>query len=167
MKYRTAPPGFAIAFLVFSLPIWGQAQQQTLCSALVATYVNQLTFLVPVSQTARVEVRRCGERATETLQLVAWEAQASTPALIVDTTDFTIVQAASRQNIYIIETTGGPRDRVYVILYEAAKPVVKLMRVTKGTAKITMGRDIVDIVIPDIYAGDSPPRTENYTYHLR
>ncbi len=145
---------------------WGETAPATLCKTVVGRLVNQLTFKIPISETARVELRRCAEMGSGTLQIAAWEARASIPSLVIDTTDFTIVQTASRQNVYVIETTGGPRDRVYVVLYENGKPTLKLQKVTRGSATITMAQDALELVIPDIYAGDSPPRTENYRYPL-
>src|SRR5438270_9521538 len=95
-----------------------QEPSQVVCGNVVGILVNQLSFGTPLSETARVELRQCGENVTEELQIVAWEANAVKPSLVIDTTDFTVVQTAGRQNIYVIETTGGPRDRIYVILYQ-------------------------------------------------
>jgi hypothetical protein len=89
------------------------------------------------------------------------------PSLIIDTADFGVKQAVVRKNVYLIETTGGPRDRVYVIAYEKAKPVLKLMRVTRGTARVTITNDAISLVIPDIYNGDAEPRTEVHEFSLR
>jgi hypothetical protein len=155
--------------ILVSLPLasmlLGQGTQPTLCPTLVGIFVNQFRFQVALSATARVELRRCSEN--EALQIAAWQARATEPSLVINTTDFTVVQMAARQNAYVIETTGGPRDRIYVVLYENGKPTLKLQRITRGTAKITMARDSLDVVIPDIYAGDEPARTETYHYDLR
>lgn len=156
-----------LGWLLITAPmLLGEIGPATLCSTVVGRLVNQLTFKIPIDETARVELRRCAETESGALQIAAWEAKASKPSLVIDTTDFTIVQTASRQNIYVIETTGGPRDRIYVVLYEKGKPTLKLQRVTRGTATITMTRDSLELVIPDIYAGDLPPRTEKYRYPL-
>lgn len=144
----------------------GESASSVICSSIVSILVNQLTFQRPLAETARVELRRCGETVSENLQIVAWEAGASKPTLVVDTTDFAVVQTAARQNIYVIETTGGPRDRVFVVLYEQGKPTLRLQRVTRGTARITLFRNSLELVIPDIYNGDAPPRTETYRYAL-
>jgi hypothetical protein len=152
--------------LLLQCPLLGQTASPQLCASTVVILVNQFTFQRSLLETARVELRRCGESVSENLQIVAWETGASKPTLIVDTTDFTVVQTAARQNIYVIETTGGPRDRVFVVLYEQGKPVLKLQRVTRGTARITLSRDNLELVIPDIYNGDAPPRTETYRYAL-
>jgi len=153
-------------FFVLLPPILlGQGKEVALCPTVVGIIVNQFTFQVALSETPRVEIRRCGEN--ETLQIAAWQANAPEPSLLVDTTDFTVVQTAARQNVYVIETTGGPRDRIYVVLYQNGKPTLKLQRVTRGTAKITMTRDSLDLVIPDIYAGDAQARTETYHYDLQ
>jgi hypothetical protein len=156
-----------VALALLALSACAQTTQPALCSSVVARLVNQLIIQVPVDTTARVEVRRCIEDGTDSLQIVAWEAKAARPSLLIDTTDFTIVQMAARQNLYLIETTGGPRDRIYVVLFENGKPTLRLQKVTKGTAQITMLRDSLDLVIPDIYAGDLPPRTEKYHYQLQ
>jgi hypothetical protein len=157
----------ALSFLVFGSILRSQAEPASLCPAIVGILVNQFVFHVPLSATARVELHRCEENVSGTLQIAAWSAKAVEPSLVIDTTDFTVVQTAARQNVYVIETTGGPRDRVYVVMYENGKPVLKLQRTTKGTAKITIARDSLDLIIPDIYAGDAPPRTEMYHYDLQ
>lgn len=144
-----------------------QETPAVLCKNVVGVLVNQFKFQTPLAKTPRVELRQCGENVVEALQIAAWESNASSPSLVIDTTDFTVVQTAARQNIYVIETTGGPRDRIYVILYESGKPKLQLQRVTRGTAKITMTRDLLEMEIPDIYTGDAPPRTESYRYALR
>lgn len=137
------------------------------CASLVVRLVNQLVLGVPIEQTTRVEVRRCDAAVSGSLQIVAWESGALKPSLVIDTTDFTVVQAAGRQNAFVIETTGGPRDRVYVVLYEDGKPTLKLKQVTKGTARVTLQRDSLDLVINGTYAGNLPPRTETYHYTLQ
>jgi hypothetical protein len=154
-------------FIMLAVPSIAQTTQPALCSSLVARLVNQLIIQVPVDDMARVEVRRCVADGTDALQLVALEGRSSKPSLVINTTDFTVVQVVARQNLYLIETTGGPRDRIFVVLYENGKPTLKLQKVTKGTAQITMSRDALDLVIPDIYAGDLPPRTETYHYDLQ
>jgi hypothetical protein len=153
--------------ILIVMPALGQTTRPTLCDMVVTRLVNQLVIKVPIQDTPRVEVRRCSEDGTDALQLAAWEARSSTPSLVVNTTDVTIVQTAGRQNLYLIETTGGARDRVYVILFESGKPILKLQKVTRGTARISMLRDVFDLVIPDIYAGDLPPRTETHRYQLQ
>lgn len=143
------------------------SSRQTPCPTVVSLLVSQLVFGIPVSNLPRVELRQCSPGTSESIQIVAWEKDGKTPSLTIDTTDFTVVQAVVRKNVYLIETTGGPRDRVYVIAYEKGKPVLKLMRVTKGTAKVTITNDAISVVIPDIYAGDAEPRTEMHEFPLR
>ena len=167
MKPLRAPLLLLLGFLLIALPAIGQSTQPALCRSVIARLVNQLVVEVSIDDTARVEVRRCEGDGTYALQIAGWEARAAKPSLLINTTDFTIVQTAARQNLYLIETTGGPRDRVYVIVFENGKPILKLQRVTRGTARITMQRDSLDLVVPDIYAGDLPPRTETYHYRLQ
>ena len=106
MNHRILPLGAFGFFLVTASGI-AQSSQPPLCDSIIVRLVNQLVFQVPIDDTARVEVRRCGEKGSEVLQIAAWEARTPKPSLIIDTTDFTVVQTAARQNLYIIETTGG------------------------------------------------------------
>jgi len=133
---------------------------------MVGLLVTELVYETPLRALPRVEIRQC-ETPSGTLQLLAWEPRATSPTLVIDTTDLTIVQSVARGNTYVIETTGGPRDRVYVIQYEDGRPKLRLMRVTKGTATITVGQDSIQLVISGIYAGDAKPLTETYRYALR
>jgi len=82
------------------------------------------------------------------------------------TRDFTIVQSAARDNVFMIEISGGPRDIVWVVLYTNGIPTLELKRVTKGTAAVTINESLFTLVISGIYAGDAPPRTETHSYKL-
>jgi hypothetical protein len=86
--------------------------------------------------------------------------------LIVDTTDFTTVQVAARDNVFLIETTGGPRDIVFVIVYKSGNPTLALKSVTKGTATVKVTQTDFEILVSGIYAGDLPPRTESHIFKL-
>jgi hypothetical protein len=156
-----------IGIFVSAFPALAVSPEPVLCDSVVLRLVNQLVTQVPIGETPRVEVRRCEQEGTESLQIAAWESKTARPALLISTTEFTIVQTVARQNLFLIETTGGTRDRIYVIVYQNDKPTLKLQRTTKGTAQITMDRNNLDLVIPDIYAGDLPPRTEKYHYPLQ
>lgn len=140
------------------------SQQETPCPNLVGLLVTQFTFKATISELPRVEIRQCG--TFEVLQIVAWEANSRLPSLILDTTDFTVVQSIARKNLYLIETTGGARNRIYIIVFEKGKPRLALKRVTKGTAKLTIGERHCEVVISGIYAGDAEPRTEKYKFDL-
>lgn len=143
------------------------AFEEVPCSTVVGTLVTQLVFRTPLSGIPRVELRQCAPGTSENIQIVAWEPNRKIPSLVIDTSDFSVVQTAARGNFYLIETTGGPRNRVFVIVYEAGKPTLKLKRVTRGTAKISMTNDAVTVVVPDIYAGDAEPRTETHRFPLK
>jgi hypothetical protein len=146
--------------------LFGQTKSEEPCERTVGLLVTQFSFGTPLHRLPRVELRQCGE-GSETLQIVAWDAGGATPSLVIDTTDFTVVQCAARGNVFIIETTGGPRDRVYAIVFTRGKPQLKLMRVTRGTAKITVNEDNIELVISGIYAGDAPERSETHRFELK
>jgi len=162
---------FAIAayFLLSSVQTFAiqSTSAQTPCPTVVGLLVSELVFGMSISDLPRVELRQCGPGTSENIQIVAWEKDGKTPLLVLDTSDFTVVQTAVRKNVYVIETAGGARDRIYVIVYEKTKPVLKLMKVTQGTATITIGKDAIDIVIAGIYAGDAEPRTEKHRFAFR
>ena len=126
--------------------------------------VTQLISDVQVKELPRVEVRQCGTE--QVLQIVAWKEKSDVPSLVADTTDFTIVQSAARDNVFMIETSGGPRDIVWVVLYTNGIPPLELKRVIKGTAAVTINESLFTLVISGIYAGDAPPRTETHSYKL-
>jgi hypothetical protein len=112
------------------------AESRNACPEVVGVMVPQFIMNVPNSRLERVELRKCGPGRTEDLQIIAWERNSLHPTLVVDTTDFTVVQYVMSGRVFVIETTGGPRDRVFVILYEHGKPSLVLQRVTKARAEI-------------------------------
>jgi hypothetical protein len=152
-----------ILMVLSNITLWGQSP--VACRDIVGTLITQFVFQKPASSLARVEIRQC--QPSENLQIVAWETDGKSPALVVDTTDFTIVQAAARRNVFVIETTGGSRDRVYVIVYQNGKPKVELMQVTRGSSKIELQPEFVETTIFGIYAGDAPPRTVTRRFELK
>lgn len=139
---------------------------EPLCDKLVGLLATDFVYRVPNSQLARVEIRQCSTEDSATIQLVAWRTGSGTPSLILNTADFGVVQATARANIFVVETGGATRDQVFVIAYTRGEPKMVLKRSTKGAARITIARSAVDLVIEDIYAGDSPPRTESHRFEL-
>ena len=57
-------------------------------------------------------------------------------------------------------------NQVFVIEYNLGEPKIVLRRQTRGSARITVSKSAVELVIGDIYAGDSPPRTESHRFEL-
>ena len=115
----------------------------------------------------RVEVRRCGVDRGEGLQILAWQAGTrAAPILVIDTHGFGVVQTFSRDNIFLIETANGARNRVFVIQYESGTPKLVVNQVTKGTAEVAASEKYVVVTITGIWAGDAPPRTESHTFLL-
>jgi hypothetical protein len=126
--------------VVWTMPIiWGmnfayaQVQEAT-CPDLVGLMIPQLVFHAEVRDLPRVEVRRCGPG--ESLKIICWEKNAQEPDLVIDTTDFTIVQSVMLGRVTVIETTGGPRNRLFVVDYDHGKPKLALKFVSKAQAEI-------------------------------
>lgn len=128
---------------------------QDACADIITTLLPQRVFKVPTNQLLRVEIRSCMPGATENLQFVAWENGAVKPSLVVTTPDETIVQLAMSGGVFVVETSGGSHDTVFVIVYEGAKsfrsgkPKLALQAVTKGRVVITTSTDKVFIDYPD------------------
>lgn len=160
---------FYLALLIFacsSASAYGQPSRTSApCPKVVGLLVTRFVYGTPVSKLPRVEIRQCGD-GSEALQIVAWEAQARRPSLVVDTTDFTVVQMAARGSSYVIETTGGSRNRIFVITYNRGKPLLAVRRITKGTATLKLDSVSLEIVIDGIYAGDAEPRKETHVFKL-
>jgi hypothetical protein len=136
------------------------------CDIVVGVLGTDFNYRVPSSQSARVDVRQCSPGDSATIQLVAWRSGEATPALVINTDDFGVVQTAARGNVFVIETGGATRDQVFVIVYDRGEPKLALKRVTKGSARITLSSSAVDLIIDGIYAGDSPPRVETQHFAL-
>ena len=136
------------------------------CDKLVGLLATAFVYNIPNSRLARVEIRQCSPEASASIQLVAWRTGGEAPTLVLNTDDFGVVQMFARENVFVIETGGATRDQVFVIEYNRGEPRVVLKRTTKGTARITVSRSALDLVIEDIYAGDSPPRRESHRFEL-
>ena len=147
-----------VSLFVATPIIWGQlppATPERPCREVVSLFVPQFISGVPTTELERVEVRKCDAKTSERLQLVAWERKKQAPSLVVDTSDFTVTQVAMLGHVFVIETTGGPRDQVYVILYEAGRPKLAVQRVTKSRAQITTDEKSIRIKIPNTWSGKS------------
>lgn len=95
------------------------------------------------------------------LKLLAWATGPIVdPTLSIDTHEFAIIQTVVRGNVFVIETTGGPRDTVFVIEMHRGKPRLSWKIVTRGTAEVTVTERFVRVAVSGIYAGDAPPREE-------
>jgi hypothetical protein len=136
------------------------ADKRDLCNTLIATLRTDRAYKVPAATSPRVEVRLCDVGYGETIQLVAWESASKVPTLQIQTDDLGIVQMLARENIFVVETGGATRDKVYVIAYEHGKPTLAYSRVTRGTAGIHLTGEALELNISGIYAGDQPPRAE-------
>jgi hypothetical protein len=115
----------------------------------------------------RVEVRRCFPSSDGNLQIVAFKANDNQPSLVFDTSDFFIQQIVSRDNVALIETGGGMRDQVFVIVFKRGVPAIELQQVTKGTAQVSIDSKTMNINISGIYAGDLPDRSINRMFLLK
>lgn len=153
-----------LCFLL-SLSVMSGQEPARLCGTIVGLYQLEFRYEQPASQSARVEVRQCHEQA-EALQIVAWSSRAGKPDLVIETSDFVVTASAFRSNVAVIETTGGSRDQVYVLVYEKGKPHLALRRSMKASALVTLSDGTLHLVIPGIYAGDAPPRTEEHDFKL-
>ena len=141
------------------------AQPTRICEISVGLLAADFVYRVPNSELARVAIRQC-EPPSNFVQLVAWASHKSEPSLVLDTDDFGVVQTVARGNVYVIETGGGSRDQVFVIVYQLGIPKLALRRTTKGSASILVNDRGVKVVISGIYAGDAAPKTEEHWFTL-
>jgi hypothetical protein len=158
---------FGVAFFISLSFASGQTNITEQCSVTetVGILLTDVQYLKPLSELARVEIIRCGP--DDKLLIKAWEQDATKPALLIDTSDFSIVQTFARDNVFVVVTSGGSRDQVYVITYRNGKPTLALKQVTKGGMNLSVDRHVVRIIIDGIYAGDEPPRSETHDFRLK
>jgi hypothetical protein len=148
------------------LPALGQDPSAP-CGTIAGVLVTDFVFRTPVLQLPRVEIRQCGPETAGSIQIVAWTSgKSAAPALVVDTGDFGVVQTVARANVFVVETGGATRDRVFIIVYEGGQPKVAMQRTTRGTASVRVDRTSLDVEIAGIYAGDAPPRLEKRRFKL-
>jgi len=158
--------GVLLTIVLSASGFGGALGDERACDTVVGLLATEFIYKEPNSRLARVDIRQCSPEGSSTIQLAAWREGELRPALIVNTDDFGVVQVAARANVFIIETSGGTRDQVFVIQYVRGEPKLILRRTTKGTARITITGRAVDLVIEGIFAGDEPPRTEVQHYTL-
>lgn len=137
------------------------------CPTVATRLVTQLVATRSLSDMPRVEIRRCEADMGHQLKLLAWATGPIVdPTLSIDTYEFTIIQTVARGNVFVIETTGGPRDTVFVIEMHRGKPRLSWRIVTRGTAEVTVTGRLVRVAVNGIYAGDAPPRQETREFPI-
>lgn len=138
----------------------------SLCESIVGLLATEFLYKVPNLRLARVEIRQCSQREGGTIQLVAWRSGDLSPALIVNTGDFGVVQTVARVNVFVVETGGATRDQVFVIRYIYGTPELAWKRITRGTARVNVTASAIDVHIEGIYNGDGAERTESQHFAL-
>lgn len=111
------------------------------------------------SDSSRIEIRQCGG-SRGSLSLALWSQEAHKPTLVLETSDFAVVQTFIRDNIAVVITSGGNRDQVFVFQFKKGSPTLFFRQVTKGDVLIDSKHSRVTLTINGIYAGDSPPETK-------
>lgn len=146
-----------VTIILASTELLGQTRTDVAaCPEVITNLIPQRVFKKPTRLLRRVEIRSCLPGETENLQFVAWENNAMKPSLVVTTSDETIVQLVMSGDVFVIETTGGSHDSVFVIQYGGAesfrhgKPRLALDAVTKGHVVIKTDPYKVTIDYPDL-----------------
>ncbi len=157
---QTLVPVFVCVIAAIGLPERLQGQllkmDRDVCPEIVTTLVPQRVFKRPTNSLQRLEIRSCLPGETENLQFVVWENNATKPSIVATTSDEAIVQIAMSGGVFVIETTGGSRDFLFVIVYEGGtsfrngKPRIALQAVTKGRAAIRTSQTRVSVDYPDL-----------------
>lgn len=157
---------FVCTVLVLSVGVPAQSDVAATpeCPELASRLITQLVYQRPVNSLERVEARVCGAALGRQVQIMAWKDKEAIPALIVDTSDFTIVQVAAKNNVFVIETTGGPRNQVFVVVYEGGTPKLKKRLVTRGYTAIATDEQKMRVRVVGVFAGDAAPRTEEHEF---
>ncbi len=142
------------------------SRADNLCESIVGLLATEFLYKVSNSRLPRVEIRQCSPYEAGAIQLAAWRAGDRSPALIVNTDDFGLVQTVARANVFVIETGGATRDQVLVIRYSHGRPELALKRMTRGTARVNVSASAIDVHIDGIYNGDGAERTESQHFEL-
>jgi hypothetical protein len=143
-----------------------RAEGSNLCSKVVGLLATYFVNGTPQSELARVEVRQCSIEEGQYLQLVAWPGGESARPLLIDTGKEVIVQAVSRENIFVVEIAGGSSDLVFVVGYKGGNPELLLKRATKGIVEVKTTQDAVDLEITSFAADSEPQEKRHYHYKL-
>jgi len=108
---------------------------------------------------SRLEVRQCGG-ISGYLVLMLWGQKANKPSIILDTTDFGVVQTFIKDNVIVVVTNGGNRDQVFAFQFKRGVPTLVLRQVTKGETILCNRAGHVVVTITGIFAGFGPPETK-------
>ena len=134
------------------------------CSELVGLLLPDADYDVVASKQPRVELYRCSQNNGANIRIVAWEAGARKASLTVDSYQLAVVQTAARHNIFVVETGGGSRNEVVIIVFRAGRPQLVAQQRTKGTAELRVSESAFDVKIVGIWAGDAPERVKEYHF---
>ena len=108
--------------------------------------------------TSRLEVRQCGG-ISGYLVLMVWAQRADKASIIVETTDFGVVQTFVKDNVIVLVTSGGNRDQVFAFQFKKGVPRLVLRQVTQGEAIVCNRAGHVTVTITGIFAGGAPAET--------
>lgn len=113
------------------------AATRSVCPDILLRLTPQVIFKKPISNVARLDVRRCDD-GVELLQIVAWPSAAGAEPLVVETSDTSIAKAFVARGLAFVELNGGPRDFVYVFDLSGTAARMLLKDSTKGETKWTI-----------------------------
>ena len=109
--------------------IW--AQPSPLCAPATTIVVPGARYRTSADNQQRVDLRRCQPGVTDHPQIVAWSDRGKSPALVNDTTGEEVLQVAVAKNVFVVAVAGGTRDRIYVIVYQSGRPLLRVQRAVR------------------------------------
>jgi hypothetical protein len=101
----------------------------------------------------KVEIRQClvgAEKQLGVFQLVAWQAQATAPALIVETEEKALKQFSFVPSAFVIELSGGSSSRVFGIDFRDGIPVLALKASSRQKTLIESDGATITVRITDV-----------------
>jgi|GEM_PF-3071983 len=116
-----------------------QSAQPNLCPNLIAILTTVPGNLDAGYAAQRLEIRQCPVDIAKRLgvfQLVAWPANATTPALVYETEEAGFYQFAMIEGVYVFEFMGGTAQPVLAVVFENGIPKIGLRASTMSGAKI-------------------------------
>ena len=123
--------------------------------------VQQLYYGKSITQSPRVEIRRCPPLYSGDLQILAWGKAATQEPLVVNTHVLSIEEAVAVGGVFVLEGARETNDEVFVIrIAEGDPPKLLLRSSARGMAEVTVSRWLVAIVIPKGFG--RPPERHSY-----
>lgn len=145
--------GFLCLLHLLHLPVVAVEKSDRLCPNRIASLMTIPGNLDSLTASQRVEIRQCPldvRTGSGWFQLVAWQKDAATPALILDADDSGFRQFVMIEGVYVIQLMGGTAYVTLAITFESGNPTVAFQEASKEPPIIQSNSSEVIVELVDV-----------------